>query len=81
MRTSMGERIKRLRKAAGLSQQKLADELGISIKSIQRYEKNANEPSRYVTKLIATYFAVSTDYLLGVTAEQTQMNNTYIREE
>ncbi len=66
MRTSMGERIKRLRKAAGLSQQKLADELGISIKSIQRYEKNANEPSGYVTKLIATYFAVSTDYLLGL---------------
>ena len=66
VKTSMGERIKRLRKAAGLSQQKLANELGISIKSIQRYEKNANEPSRYVTKLIATYFAVSTDYLLGL---------------
>ena len=79
--SSVGERIKDLRKAACLSQQGLANELGISIKSIQRYEKNANEPSRYVTKLIATYFAVSTDYLLGVTAEQTQMNNTYIREE
>ena len=66
VRTSMGERIKRLRKEAGLSQQGLANELGINIKSIQRYEKNANEPSRYVTKLIAAYFAVSTDYLLGV---------------
>jgi len=79
--SSVGERIKDLRTAAGLSQQGLANELGISIKSIQRYEKNANEPSRYVTKLIATYFAVSTDYLLGVTAEQTQMNHTYTREE
>jgi len=79
--SNVGERIKNLRKAAGLSQQGLANELGISIKSIQRYEKNANEPSRYVTKLIATYFAVSTDYLLGVTAKQEQMNNTYTREE
>ena len=66
MRTSMGERIKRLRNAAGLTQQKLANELGISIKSIQRYEKNMNEPSSYTTRLIAAYFAVSTDYLLGV---------------
>ena len=79
--SNVGERIKDLRTSAGLSQQGLANELGISIKSIQRYEKNANEPSRYVAKLIATYFAVSIDYLLGVTAEQTQMNNTYIREE
>ena len=37
-----GEKIKKLRKAAGLSQRQLAENLGISIKSIQRYEKNEN---------------------------------------
>ena len=61
----IGERIKKLRKAAGLSQRQLAENLGISIKSIQRYEKNENPDSVGLEKLV-DYFGMSSDYLLGL---------------
>ena len=67
MDMEIGEKIRTLRKAAGLSQQQLADELGLSEKSIQRYERGKNPPGSHATKILATYFSVSTDYLLGLT--------------
>ncbi len=63
--TDFGKRVRELRIAAGLSQEKLADQLQITVKSIQRYEKGYR-PDTYALVKIATYFNVSTDYLLGV---------------
>ena len=67
----IGEKIRKLRKAAGLSQRQLAENLGISIKSIQRYEKNENPDSVGLEKL-ADYFGVSSDYLLGIMGSKEQ---------
>ena len=66
MDMQIGEKIRTLRKAAGLSQQQLANELGISEKSIQRYETGENEPNSQTMRMLATYFSVSADYLLGL---------------
>lgn len=60
-----GERLKELRLAAGLSQEKLANQLQITVKSIQRYE-SGYRPDTYDLVKLATYFNVSTDYLLGL---------------
>jgi len=60
-----GDRLRELRLAAGLSQAKLADELQITVRSLQRYE-NGYRSDTYVLVKIATYFNVSTDYLLGL---------------
>lgn len=60
-----GNRLKELRIAAGISQDKLANELQIAVKSIQRYERGYR-PDTYVLVKLATYFNVSTDYLLGL---------------
>lgn len=60
-----GERLKELRLAAGLSQEKLANQLQITVKSIQRYE-SGYRPDTYALVKLATYFNVSTDYLLGL---------------
>lgn len=59
------ERLKELRLAAGLSQEKLANQLQITVKSIQRYE-SGYRPDTYALVKLATYFNVSTDYLLGL---------------
>lgn len=59
------KRLKELRGAVGLSQEKLAEQLGITIKSVQRYE-NGYRPDTYALVKIATFFNVSTDYLLGL---------------
>lgn len=60
-----GERLRELRLAAGLSQEKLANQLQITVKSIQRYE-SGYRPDTYALVKLATYFNVSTDYLLGL---------------
>lgn len=75
MDMQIGEKIRTLRKAAGLSQQQLADELGISEKSIQRYERGKNPPGSHATKILATYFGVSTDYLMGLTNVKESISN------
>lgn len=62
---SFGQRIRRLRVSAGYSQERLAVEIGISTKSIQRYESGKYQPDTYAVKKLAAFFGVSTDYLLG----------------
>ena len=41
----VGGRIRAIRKAAGLSQEKLADHLGISFQQVQKYERGTNRIS------------------------------------
>lgn len=47
----IGENITKFRKIAGISQQKLADELGIAFQQVQKYEKgtNATKTSRLIS--------------------------------
>lgn len=58
------ENVKELRKLAGLSQEELAEEVGVSLRSIQRFEQGLNCDLHALNEL-AEYFNVSTDYLLG----------------
>ena len=59
------ERLKLLRGKALISQQFLADIIGISKSSINMYERGEREPSLETLEAIADYFNVDTDYLLG----------------
>lgn len=54
-----------LRKKNGMSQEELADKIGVSQKSISKYEKQDVRPSWEALLNIADLFDVSTDYLLG----------------
>lgn len=57
-----GERIKALRKERGLTQQQLAEVLGVDRTSIAKYE-TGQLPSAEVILRLAEYFSVSVDYL------------------
>lgn len=48
-----------------MSQQKLADEIGVGVDSIRRWEKNIYTISASNLKKLAEYFDVSADDLLG----------------
>ena len=61
-------RLAELRKARGLSQRQLAEDLQISQNSISQYELGKREPNQNTLLALANYFAVSVDYLLGNTA-------------
>ena len=58
-------RLRELRKQRGLSQLKLAMDLNMSQNSISRYETGEHEPGLKELLSLASYFGVSTDYLLG----------------
>ena len=60
-------RLKQLREERQLSQVFLGIELGMNQNTISRYETGTREPSIKDLILIADYFHVSVDYLLGRT--------------
>ena len=67
-----GDRLKTLRKERGITQQELADAIGISKGGLCYYENTNRAPDITVLEKFADYFKVSADYLLGRTNAQTQ---------
>lgn len=59
------ERLRLLRKQKDLSQQQLADKLGVSNSTISMYERGEREPDFEMLELIGDFFNVDTNYLLG----------------
>ncbi|OSM93882.1 transcriptional regulator [Lonsdalea populi] len=60
----LSERLITLRKQRSLSQQAMADAIGIHANSWKKYETGLAQPSLDVLKKIATSLNVSTDFLL-----------------
>ena len=61
---SFPRRLITLRKKHGLTQQKMADMLGIHVNSLKKYESEQAQPSLDALKKIALALHVSTDFLL-----------------
>lgn len=61
----LGERLKYLRLQKGLTQEQLAEIIGISRSALSMYELDQREPDLGTLIKIADYFSVTTDYLLG----------------
>jgi transcriptional regulator with XRE-family HTH domain len=59
-----GERIRKLRKNAGLRQAELAEQLGVSASAVGMYENNRRVPPRGILLRLCDIFHVTTDYLL-----------------
>ena len=59
-----GARIALLRKSFGLSQQELANRLGVSASAVGMYEQGRREPPCALICELADLFGVSTDFLL-----------------
>ena len=60
-----GERIKLLRLQKKLTSRQLAEMIGCSVRTIQRYENDDSFPDTENLTRLADVFGVSTDYLLG----------------
>lgn len=63
----MVKNLKRLRSEKGISQQALAEIIGISQQSVNKYENHNIEPDITTLILLAKYFNTSVDYLIGNT--------------
>lgn len=59
--------LKMLREEKGISQQKLADEIGLSQQSINKYENHDVEPDFDTLKRLSDFFETSADFIIGNT--------------
>ena len=77
-----GLRLKALRRKMNLSQQALAQRLGVSKGSVYRYESNTQTPSLEMAVRMAVLFRVSLDYLTGLDDRATiQLDGLSARQE
>ena len=60
---TLGEKIVSLRRQAGLSQERLAGELGVSRQAVSRWETNSALPDAMNVLALSRLFGVSADYL------------------
>ena len=67
--TDIGNRIKELRGEKKMTQSQLADVLGITQDSISLWEHGKRLPDTYYIILLAKYFEVSSDFLLGLSED------------
>lgn len=72
MNLNFGENLKKLRRSLDMTQDELAEALGLSIQAISRYETQAAYPDIEMLPVIAGYFGVTVDSLLGVSGEAKQ---------
>lgn len=63
------EILRALREDNNLTQATLASFFGVTQKAISQYELGQRQPSFELLKKYAEFFHVSTDYILGVNAE------------
>lgn len=69
--SEFGENLKKLRIGQNLTQAELGSKVGLSKAVVSKYENGLGYPTFETLIRIASYFGVTTDYLLGVAKEKT----------
>ena len=72
---------KQLRNAKGMTQEELADALGITRSRLSMYELGQREPDFETLEMIADYFNVDMDYLMGRTIKTTVIPESYYLDQ
>ena len=69
----LGLRIKMLRTEKGLTQEKLAEALGVSLEHIGKIERGKRTPSLDLVIAMSKFFHASTDYILLANRRTTEL--------
>lgn len=69
------ERMRDLREDLDKTQQEVASFLGMQRSVYRRYESGQRETPAWVVAMLADYYQVSTDYLLGRTDDKTPLGS------
>ena len=72
MNFKIGENIRRLRKQRNISQEVLAQYLGVSFQAVSKWENGDNLPDLTMIPAIASFFEVSTDELFDFNVIETE---------
>ncbi|MBR4961103.1 MAG: helix-turn-helix transcriptional regulator [Clostridia bacterium] len=74
MKINIGENIRSLRKEKGITQEKLAEILGVTSQAVSRWESGAGYPDMDQLPGLASLFGVSMDTLLGYDGSMEKQN-------
>jgi len=72
MHIYFGESLRNLRRARGLTQEALAAHLNVSFQTISNWERDESWPDLSMLPVLAGFFGVTTDALLGVNEEENE---------
>lgn len=61
---NMADRIQYLRKTKGMSQEELADKIGVSRQAVSKWESEQSTPDLEKIIMLSDFFGVTTDYIL-----------------
>lgn len=67
MSMEINKKMRELRKDAKMTQQQVAQKLGIASTTYANYEQGTREPSLSVVSKLCKLYGISADYLLGIT--------------
>ncbi len=86
MKETFGQRLARIRKEKGLTQEDIASKVTISPQAVSKWENDLSTPDIYVLSQLADFLGVSVDELLGREAstnkeEQKEESNEDVKEE
>ena len=70
MEETLGKRIIANRKRLGMTQDKLAEQLGITAQAVSKWENDQSCPDIAMLPKLAEIFGISIDELLGITAQE-----------
>lgn len=78
---NIGNKIKKLRKQRGITQEQLADSIGISFQAISKWENNIALPDITLVPVLASYFGVSMDELFDFNLNEIESEVKNIADE
>ena len=76
----LGENLKKYRTQNNLTQEQLAEMLGVSPQAVSRWELGSTYPDITLLPIIANYFDITTDELFGLSSEKLQKDIDQIIE-
>lgn len=77
---TFGDRLRKARRAAGLSQQELADAIGVKVQRLSNWEAGINNPQPLVTwaRAVEEATTVPASWLLGVSGQNWKVMNPFV---
>ena len=78
---NIGNKIKELRKQRGLTQEQLANDIGVTFQAVSKWENNISLPDITLAPVLATYFRVSMDTLFDFHLQEIEERTLAIAKE
>ena len=78
---NIGNKIKELRKQRGITQEQLANIIGVSFQAVSKWENNISLPDISILPVLASYFGVSIDELFNFNIKEIEEKALAIAKE